>query len=60
VPSRGEQEVPAAHRDRITVDDRPHALTLDDEPKCVLRVAVFGRGFFRAQVLDRGPQRRRA
>ncbi len=58
VPARGgEQEVAAAHRDRVTVDHGPHAFTFDDEAECVLRVAMLGRGFLGAEILDRRPQR---
>ena len=59
VPARRQQEVPAAHRHRIPVDDRPDAFALDDETEGVLRVAVLRGCFVRAQILDRRPQRRR-
>ena len=39
----GQQEVAAAHPHRITVDDRPDHLALDDEAKCVLCVPVLRR-----------------
>ncbi len=58
VPAGLGQEVAAAHRDRVAVDDGPHALALDDEAEGVLGVPVLGGVLARAEVLDRGPQRR--
>ena len=59
MPTRGEQEVTTAHRDRIPVDHRPHPLALDDETEGVLAVTVLRRRLLGAQVLNRRPQRRR-
>jgi len=59
VPAGCQQEVAAAQGHRVTVDDGPHALALDDEAKGVLAVAVFGRGLARPEVLDGRPQGRR-
>ena len=56
VPAGGEQEVAAAHGDRVAVDDGPYPLALDDEPERVLAVPVFGGGLVRPEVLDGGPQ----
>ena len=58
-PAGGEQEVAAAHGDRVVVDDGPHALALDDEPERVLGVPVDGGVLARVEVLDRRPERRR-
>jgi len=63
MPARGEQEVAAAHRHRITVDHRPHALALALalalEAERVLGVTMLRRGLLRPEVLDGRPQRRR-
>src|SRR3712207_8501588 len=32
-PARGEQQVAAAHGDRVAVDDGPHPLALEHEPE---------------------------
>ena len=57
LPARGQQEVAASHRDRVAVDDGPHALALDDEAEGVLAVAVLGSDLVPAEVLDGRPQR---
>jgi hypothetical protein len=56
VPAGGEQQVTAAHRDGVALDVGPHALALQDEPECGLRVPMRVRDLVRAQVLDRRPQ----
>ncbi len=58
-PARSEEEVPAAHRDRVAVDDGPDTLALHNEPESMLRVPVDRGVLARVEVLDRRPQRRR-
>jgi hypothetical protein len=47
IPTSLRQKVATSHGDGIAVHHRPDPFTFNDEPECVLGVAVFGGVFVR-------------